>query len=468
MNGSSVRMPAFSLALVVVGIVLYVIAKLIAVEYLYFAGYTVLQFVVLATAWNILGGYCGYVNFGSAAFFAMGAYTSVALHKFALSIDKFFDPGALSSFLHAIFPLPIPLLIVFGGIVSGLVGLGTGYLTLRLRGAFFAIATLALAVVLQTLIVNWNFVGGSRGAFIIRPQSVAMIGSYVEYLFLIMLALTIIGLIAARAIERSQLGFGFATIRDDEVAAEASGVPTLRLKLVATTLSGALMGMAGAPFPYYIGYLEPASAFGLAYAVNAIAMPMIGGTTSWVGPLVGAILLGTLQQVASVTISSAVNLLIVGILLVAFVIIAPVGLVGLVQDFQRAAAPERMTRPTLGVLLIACYGIVAGMFGVVLGLPAAMSTAPAVGVFEIVVAVLLIGSAYGLLKLMPWGPMLATVSFALAIPLGLIQIWLHPSSVNIAMYGCLIVVAVAAIVILQNAAAKSLYQPALGERQVAS
>ena len=83
------------------------------------------------------------------------------------------------------------------------------------------------------------------------------------------------------------------------------------------------MGMAGAPLPYYIGYIEPAAAFGLPYAVNSIAMPMIGGTTSWVGPLIGAILLGTLQQIATVTISSAVNLLIVGVLLVAFVIIAP-------------------------------------------------------------------------------------------------------------------------------------------------
>ena len=72
------------------------------------------------------------------------------------------------------------------------------------------------------------------------------------------------------------------------------------------------MGMAGAPFPYYIGYIEPGSAFGLAYAVNSIAMPMIGGTTSWAGPLIGAVLLGTLQQMATVTISSAVNLLIVG------------------------------------------------------------------------------------------------------------------------------------------------------------
>jgi branched-chain amino acid transport system permease protein len=303
---------------IAVAAVVFFGARLVNNDYVFFAGYTVLQFIVLATAWNILGGYTGYVNFGSAAFFALGAYATVFFHKF--------------------YPLPIPLLIVVGAVVSGIVGLGMGYLTLRLRGAFFAIATLALAVVLQTLVVNWDYVGGSRGAYIIRPNDIAVIGPYIQYLFLLMLALVVIALTIARGIERSQLGYGFATIRDDELAAEASGVPTLRLKLVATTLSGALMGMAGAPFPYYIGYLQPSSAFGLEYAVNSIAMPMIGGTTSWVGPLIGAVLLGSLQQIATVTISSAVNLLIVGLLLVAFVIIAPNGIVGLVRGWTRGRA----------------------------------------------------------------------------------------------------------------------------------
>jgi branched-chain amino acid transport system permease protein len=150
-----------------------------------------------------------------------------------------------------------------------------------------------------------------------------------------MMAVAILSIVLSRTIARTQLGFGFATIRDDELAAEASGVPTLRLKLIATTISGALMGMAGAPFPYYIGYLQPASAFGLEYGVNSIAMPIIGGTTSWVGPLIGAILLGSLQQIATVTISSAVNLLIVGLLLVAFVVIAPNGLIGLIHERLR-------------------------------------------------------------------------------------------------------------------------------------
>ena len=301
------RSSLFLVICLIVGAAIFAAALALNNDYYFFAGYVVLQYVVLATAWNILGGYCGYVNFGSAAFFALGAYSTVAIHK--------------------LYPLPLPLLVVAGGIVSGVVGLGMGYLTLRLRGAFFAIATLALAVVLQTLIVNWDFVGGSRGAYIVRPEAIAPFGSYIKYLFLIMMLLAIGAIVVARLIERSRLGYGFATIRDDELAAESSGVP-LRLKLIATGLSGGFMGMVGAPLPYYVTYLDPASAFSLSYAVNTIAMPLIGGTSSWLGPILGAILLGTLQQVATVTISSAWSLLIVGVMLVIFVVAAPKGIIG--------------------------------------------------------------------------------------------------------------------------------------------
>src|SRR5258706_10089341 len=168
-----------------------------------------------------------------------------------------------------------------------------------------------------------------------------------------MLALAVLAIATARIVEPSKLGYGFAAIRDDEMAAEASGVPTLRLKLIATTLSGALMGMAGAPFPFYIGYLQPSSAFALDYAVNSIAMPMIGGTTTWVGPLIGAILLGSLQQVATVTISSAVNLLIVGLLIVDCVIIAPNGILGLMQGQGRRTMRQFAADPAVFALLFA-------------------------------------------------------------------------------------------------------------------
>jgi branched-chain amino acid transport system permease protein len=328
-----VRTPIFLLIWLAIAAAAFGVSLAIDNDYIFFAGYVVMQYVVLSTAWNILGGYCGYVNFGSAAFFALGAYSTVAIYKLITEND--------------FYCMPMPVLMLIGGLTSGLVGLGMGYLTLRLRGAFFAIATLALAVVLQTLVVNWDFVGGSRGAYIIRPEQIEPFGNYIRYLFLIMMLLAVAAITIARLIEHSRLGYGFATIRDDELAAEASGVPTLRLKLIATTISGALMGMAGAPFPYYIGYLQPSSTFGLDYAVNSIAMPLIGGTTSWVGPLIGALLLGSLQQIATVTISSAVNLLIVGFLLVTFVIIAPNGIVGLIHTYLQRKPEDFVGRRRL-------------------------------------------------------------------------------------------------------------------------
>ncbi len=287
-------------------------------EYYFFAAYVVLQYIVLSTAWNILGGYTGYINFGTGAFFAIGAYSSAVLHKMPGLTQAWFG-------IHTP-PIPLPVMILVGGIVSGLLGLGTGYLTLRLRGVFFAIATLALAVVVQTLIVNWDYVGGSRGIYIIRPAQAPLGGSYIQYLYTLMLVLAVVSVGIARTIERSTLGLGFAAI------------PTLGLKLIATTLSGALMGMAGAPLPYYVTYLDPGSSFNLAYAVNSVAMPVIGGMTSWIGPVIGSILLGTIQQLATVTISSALNLLIVGLLLIAFVIVAPNGIMGLISARQRRRA----------------------------------------------------------------------------------------------------------------------------------
>src|SRR5919109_1295246 len=301
---------AVGLAVVAAGVAL---ASLRVNPYLYFAGYVILQYVVIATAWNILGGYAGYVNFGTPAFFALGAYTAVFLIRSARP--------------------PLPVLIVAGGLVAALLGLGIGYLTLRLRGVFFAIATLALSVVLQTVMINWEYVGGSRGLSVIRPSG-APFGNYVVFLFTVMTGLAVMAVLIARFIERSWLGRGLAALRDNEEAAECMGVPTLRLKLFATTVSGFLLGVAGAPFPYYVTFVEPNSAFALDYAVNALAMPMIGGTTSWIGPVIGAVLLGTAQQLATVTISSDLNLLIVGVVLVSFVVLAPEGILGLVRRLR--------------------------------------------------------------------------------------------------------------------------------------
>ena len=312
---SSRALLALAVALVVAGLV---ITRMVENRYFYFAAYGILQYILLATAWNILGGYTGYVNFGTGAFFALGAYTSVALIRA----------------VHA----PLPVQIVAGGLVSGLLGFGIGYLTLRLRGVFFSIATLALAVVAETMMVNWEYVGGAKGTSVIRPSTTAFFANYVEFLFVVMGLLALGAVATAWFIEHSRIGRGFAAIRDNEEAAECMGVPTLRLKLLATTVSGALMGIAGAPFPYYITFVEPASAFNLSYAVNSLAMPMVGGTSSWVGPIIGAVLLGTVQQLATVTISSQLNLLIVGVILVGFVVLAPEGILGLIRRARHRSA----------------------------------------------------------------------------------------------------------------------------------
>jgi branched-chain amino acid transport system permease protein len=310
------RNRTFAVIAFVIALALIALTRVIANDYFFSAVYTVLQFIVLATAWNILGGYTGYVNFGSAAFFAVGAYTTVFLNKS----------------LH----LPLPALIVAGTIVAGLLGLGVGYLTLRMRGVFFAISTLALAVVLFTFVVNWDYVGGARGAYIIQPREAPFgFARYGQLLYAAMVLMAAFAIVVARAIERSFIGRGLAAIRDDEVAAECAGVPTLRLKLFSATVSGALMGMAGTTLPLYLSYVEPTAAFNLSYAVNSIAMPLIGGMMSWLGPLIGAVLLGTVQQVVQVTISSEWNLFIVGVLLVAFVTLAPNGIMGWVEAWRR-------------------------------------------------------------------------------------------------------------------------------------
>src|SRR3954470_9298841 len=286
-------------------------------EYVFYAGYVVLTFVVLATAWNILGGYAGYVNFGSSAFFGLGAYTAVVLFKWLAA--------------------PLAVQIVAGAAEGGLLGFGVGLLTLRLRGIFFAIATVALIFIMETLMINWRYVGGATGLQLLRPEVLAPFASYTRMLFVVMVLMAVAAVATARYIQTSWIGRGLRAIRDSEEAAEASGVPTLRLKLVACVVSGGLMGAAGAPMPMYLSFIEPASTFTLNYSVGALAAPVIGGTTHWLGPLIGALLLSTLQQIVTVTISGEVNVLIIGVLLVLFVVLAPDGILGL---FKRWLTPS--------------------------------------------------------------------------------------------------------------------------------
>ncbi len=299
-----------------IGVALFLVAaagmtQVIVNEYPFFAAYGILQFVVLAVAWSILGGYAGYVNFGTSAFFGVGVYTAVFLTK-AIGV-------------------PLAVQIAAAAIIGAFLGFAVGLLTLRMQGIFFSIATIAMTIIIETSVTNWQFVGGAAGIQLQRPPVMPPFGSYMQMLFFVQALLAVLAIAVARYIQGSWIGRGLQALKDDELAAECSGVPTLRLKLMACVISGALMCAAGAPAAMYLQYADPSSAFNLNYSVSVLAMSLIGGTAHWAGPVLGAILLGATQQALAVTISSEVNVLVLGVMLVLFVVAAPEGLIGLIR-----------------------------------------------------------------------------------------------------------------------------------------
>jgi len=206
-----------------------------------------------------------------------------------------------------------------------------------MRGIFFSIATIALAIIIETSVTNWRFVGGAAGIQLQRPPVMAPFDTYVKMLFFVQALLVVVAVATTRTIQNSRIGRGLQALRDDELAAECTGVPTLRLKLLACVISGALISAGGAPAAMYLQFANPESAFNLNYSVSVLAMSLIGGTAHWIGPVLGAVLLGATQQLLAVTISSEVNVLVLGIMLVVFVVGAPKGLIGLLRR-----APSRI------------------------------------------------------------------------------------------------------------------------------
>ena len=197
----------------------------------------------------------------------------------------------------------------------------------------------------------------------------------------------------------------------------------------------------------------------------------IGGTTVWFGPLIGSILLGVLTQLATVTISSAVNLLLVGVLLVGFVVVAPNGLVGLIQQFLRAASPAKPDVRSIGLVAVATYGFIVGVLEVVFSLAdltAPDATGLTIATAGLALAALWLVSSYGLITLQRWSPLMATVAFALSVPLAVFHAWLDRTAGNVALRGVGIVIAIAAIWFLQRRDVQQLYQPRLAQPEIAA
>jgi uncharacterized membrane protein (DUF2068 family) len=177
--------------------------------------------------------------------------------------------------------------------------------------------------------------------------------------------------------------------------------------------------------------------------------------------VIGSLLLGTLAQIATVTISSAVNLLLVGALLVGFVIVAPNGLVGLIQQFLRIASPARTDANSIGLIALATFNFVAGLLEVVLSLAALTAPDPtgvAIATGGLVLAGLWIISAFGLMTIQRWGPFIATVALTLSIPIAALRIWLDSALPNVAQQGGAIAIAIVAVWFLRQRHVQRLYR----------
>jgi branched-chain amino acid transport system permease protein len=284
--------------------------------------YLLAHAVVLATSWNLLSGYSGYFSFGHAAFFGAGVYTTAAL------------AGKLG--------WPFLWTLPLAALAAAALGAALGAVVFRvraLRGELFALLTLAITFVLATVILNT--VDGGPGIQVMSDvPKIAPTPS--GALYLLMLAAAMLTLWIAYAVYHGRLGTGLFAIRDDEDVAEVMGVPTLRFKLAAFSLSCALAGLAGGIHAVFVSYVTVAETFSIALAVNVVLMSALGGTRHWLGPAVGAIAITLLLYAFTSGEAAVVGRALSGLILIAVIVAMPEGILGqLLKRFRKKAPAHR-------------------------------------------------------------------------------------------------------------------------------
>jgi branched-chain amino acid transport system permease protein len=276
---------------------------------------------LLAQAWNLVGGYCGQVSLGNAVFFGIGAYTSSLL-----DVRAGLTPWAG---------------MVAGAALAAAVSQAIGFPCFRLRGHYFAIATIAIGEIVQTLAINWDAIGGARGLWMpIKPETLVnfQFHSAKWPYYYIALALAAGVFAVTVAVERSRIGYYFRAIREDPEAAESLGVPLTRYKLHAIALSAAFTAVGGTFYAQYVLFIDPESVFPLSLSILVCLVAVLGGTGTVWGPFVGAIVLVPLSELTRVQLGGsgkAVDLLVYGGLIVLVSIFKPSGLMGLVRTGAR-------------------------------------------------------------------------------------------------------------------------------------
>ena len=269
-------------------------------------GISTLLLAVLAQGWNIIGGYTGYASFGNSTFFGLGAYgVAIAMVQWNL---------------------PFWVGMIFGAVMAVAFAILLGLPVLRLKGHYFAIATLALAQVVAAIVSNIPLFGQNIGLVLPPLNNDAMF-------YELALALLVAATLTVAWLTRSRFGFGLIAIRENEEGAAVMGVNTTLYKVMAFALSGLFSALAGGIQAYWITFLDPASAFDISLNVKMIIMAVFGGPGTVFGPVVGAFVLSAISEVLSSEITSVAGLFF-GIVVVAAVVLMPRGLADIIRHFR--------------------------------------------------------------------------------------------------------------------------------------
>jgi len=279
--------------------------------------------VTLAVSWNILSGYTGYFSFGHTAFFGSGAFASAVT-------DYYFN-------------VPYFMTIPIAGAVTAGMAAGLGIVTFRLRrlrGQFFALTTVVLTFVSSIVVIN-NWGDG------IVMHSVKAFWPFISIphiFYTLALLLCVASISISIAVYRSKLGLNFFAIRDDEEAAEAIGINSFKNKMIAFCISSMLVGFAGAVFAGWVKYVWPETVFNLNYSLFPILMTILGGMGTWVGPILGGVILTTIFQIVAGG-EAILNNIILGSLLVVVMILLPQGIYNLALTGYRRIRPLSRQTP---------------------------------------------------------------------------------------------------------------------------
>lgn len=260
-------------------------------------------YIVIAVAWNVVGGFAGQISLANASFFGVGIYTTSLIWK------------ATSS--------PIPG-IILSAVTAALLALAmTPFF--RLRGSYFAIGTFYLTIAVEQIVNNWSPVtGGAIGIYLPITGSSLLPQYYASYLLLLIAVLVTI------LLTKSRVGIAMIGVREDEDAARAAGVNALRTKVTSLVISASLTGLAGGIYAYSLSYTDPSSAFSLKWVVISVFPAVVGGVGTIIGPIIGAIFFSLLDQMLSVY--GTYQLLIYGVLLIAVVLLLPTGIYTTFRD----------------------------------------------------------------------------------------------------------------------------------------